>query len=279
MKVEQIEKNLNSLIAELPSDNFVYDLLLAYGIPKSTITLLKDGRHNLSTKKGRVILKRKLFFEETLDADLHETIDALQKDSSNSRHNPRFIIVTDYSTLLAVDTKTDEHLDIPIANLAKHYDFFLPWAGIEKHRHSNENPADRKAAEKMAKLYDEIMAENTIADPNKIHDLNVFLTRLLFCFFAEDTKIFPDKLFTNSIASNTLEDGSDFSRYLHKLFSLLNTEDRGSYPAHMHQFPYVNGGLFEQEHWIPEFSQRSRKVIIECGELDWSKINPDILAQ
>ncbi|MCK9571878.1 MAG: N-6 DNA methylase [Candidatus Omnitrophica bacterium] len=276
MNIEQIENNLKILSKNIHKEEFVFDLLLAYGLPKATVTLLKKGRHNLSKQDGRIILKRKLFFQDVNNADLHETIDSLHKDTSTKHHSPRFIVVTDYEILLAVDTKTNEHLDIPIKNIVKYYDFFLPWAGIEKHRHTNENPADRKAAEKMAKLYDEILAENSIVNAEKIHDLNVFLSRLLFCFFAEDTNIFEDKLFTNSVASHTQNDGSDFSSYLNTLFDVLNSKDTSKYPQYLQKFPYVNGGLFTKKHWIPVFTPRSRKIIIECGELDWSNINPDI---
>jgi hypothetical protein len=277
MNIEQVEKNLTELVKNFQKDEFIFDLLLAYGTPKATITLLKKGRHNLSKQDGRIILKSKLFFQDINNIDLHQTIDSLQKDVSTKRHNPRFIIVTDYQTLLAVDTKTNEHLDIPIKDIIKYYDFFLPWAGIEKHKHTIENPADRKAAEKMAKLYDEILVENSIGDDEKkIHGLNVFLARLLFCFFAEDTNIFEDKLFTSSIASHTQGDGSDFNSYLDILFDVLNSADRSKYPQYLQKFPYVNGGLFEKKHWVPIFTARSRKIVIECGELNWSQINPDI---
>jgi len=276
MNSSQIENNLEALIKNIATDEFIFDLLLAYGIPKATVTLLKKGRHNLSKKDGRVILKKKLFFQEVIDADLHVTIDNLQKEKLTMQHDPRFIIVTDYKDLLAVDTKTSDQLDIEIRNIPKHYDFFLPWAGIEKHRHSNENPADRKAAEKMAKLYDGILAENNISTKEKTHALNVFLSRLLFCFFAEDTNIFEEKIFTNSLASHTQSDGSDLDSYLGNIFDALNVQDKTSYPQYIQKFPYVNGGLFSQKFWVPKFSSKSRKIIIECGELDWAEINPDI---
>lgn len=278
MNIAQIEKNIEKLVQNFSMKEFVFDLLLAYGIPRATVTLLKKGRHNLSKQNGQIILKKKLFFQEVNGHDLHETIDNLSNDVSTMRHSPRFIIVTDYSTLLAVDTKTREQLDIEIKNITKHYDFFLPWSGIEKHHHTNENPADRKAAEKMAKLYDGILADNHISDKEKTHDLNVFLARLLFCFFAEDTGVFENKLFINSIGSHTQNDGSDFSSYLDTLFKVLNSNPkaRSNYPQYLQKFPYVNGGLFAKKHWIPEFTARSRRIIIECGELDWSKINPDI---
>lgn len=279
MNSGQIEENVKSVTESFSKEEFVFDLLLAYGLPKSTVTLLKKGKHNLSKKEGQIILKKKLFFQEVHGKDLHETIDSLQKDSQTMRHTPRFIIVTDYVTLLAVDTKTGEHLDIAIQDLAKHYDFFLPWAGIEKHKHASENPADRKAAEKMAKLYDGILAENDISgDITKTHDLNIFLSRLLFCFFAEDTNIFEKGLFTNSVASHTRTDGSDLDVYLEKLFRVLNTkeEERSDLPEHFRKFPYVNGGLFKEHHWVPTFSAKSHRIIVECGELNWKQINPDI---
>lgn len=278
MTIEQVEKNISEMIKNFQKESFIFDLLLSYGLPKTTITLLKKGRHNLSKKEGVIFLKKKLYFEEITDNDLHVAIDAVEKNSTIKRHYPRFIIITDYKTLLATDTKTNDRLDISLKELAKHGDFFLPWAGIEKHKYINENIADRKAAEKMAKLYDEIMADNEILDKDKVHDLNVFLVRLLFCFFAEDTKIFNDKIFAASISSHTQEDGSNLHNYLEKLYTVLDTkkENRVDLPFYFEKFPYVNGELFREKCWIPKFTKHSRKIIIECGGLDWSRINPDI---
>lgn len=88
----------------------------------------------------------------------------------------------------------------------KHFDFFLPWAGMEKSKYKSENPADIKAAYTLAKLYDAIREDNNLSSSGEIHALNVFLSRILFCFFAEDTDIFPKDIFTKSIASHTQED-------------------------------------------------------------------------
>ena len=109
---------------------------------------------NLSKNKGEIAWKKKLLFKEIEDRDLHEVIYELKDDDKATKHAPRFIIVTDYETLLAIDTKTTDTLDIPILDLAKHFDFFLPWAGMEKAQLQNENPADVKAAYRMAKLYE-----------------------------------------------------------------------------------------------------------------------------
>ncbi len=111
--------------------------------------------------------------------------------------------MTDYKTLLAIDTKTDDKLDIKLKELLKYYYFFLPWAGMEKAQHASENPANFKAAVGMAKLFDEIKKDNPDSSPEFIYCLNVFLSRLLFCFFAQDTKIFKDNQFTSAISSHT----------------------------------------------------------------------------
>lgn len=277
MNIAQIEKNLENLIKNISNETFIYDLLLAYSVPKSTIVRLQKGTSNLSKIDNQVILKKKLFFQEILNKDdLHLIIDDIKKNPNTHKHEPRFIVVTDYSTILAVDTKTNETLDIDVKELPKHCTFFLPWAGMEKTQNKDENPADIKAAEKMARLYDEILKNNPTKDKAEIHALNIFLSRILFCFFSEDTGIFEQGLFTTSIGSHTQLDGSDLNSYLKTLFKILNEQNRDSYPAHLQKFPYVNGGLFAEEYPIPVFSRQSRKIIIECGELDWSQINPDI---
>ena len=266
---------MQKLIDSFSKETFIYDLLLAYGLPKASITRLQRGNLNLSKVDGEISWKKKVFFKEVFEQDLYVTISALANDI---KHNERFVIVTDYKTFLSIDTKTQYKLDIELKDLPKHYDFFLPWAGIEKAEYQNENPADVKAAEKMAKLFDEIKKGNPDDSPEFIHGLNVFLCRLLFCSFAEDTNIFKKNQFTNALASHTQADGSDLKTYLDKLFEVLNTpeKDRQNLPVYLNDFPYVNGGLFRERLQVPEFNRRSRQAIIDNGELDWSIINPDI---
>jgi hypothetical protein len=277
MNITQIEANLQKLILSFSKSSFIYDLLLAFGQPKASITRLQKGL-NLSKTEGELLWKKKLFFKEVENEDIHQVIDDTKNEIRITKHDPRFVIVTDFETLLAIDRKTNETLDIPLLEIPKYFDFFLPMAGMEKAQHISENPADVKAAERMAKLYDEIKKENTTETPEAVHSLNVFLSRLLFCFFAEDTGIFEPDLFTNSIHSHTQADGSDLSEYLRKVFEVMNTEpaNRHSLPAYLETFPYVNGGLFRTSHPVPLFTRRSRQAIIESGELQWRDINPDI---
>ena len=275
MNITQIENNLSRLIKNFDKSTFIYDLLLAYNLPKATITRLQKGTANLSKVEGEVSLKKKLFFKEVYNEDLHLSITNIAKEI---KHNQRFVIVTDYKTVLAKDTKMNITLDIPLTDLPKNYDFFLPWAGMEKAQLQSENPADIKAAVKMAKLFDEIKNDNDDDSPEFLHSLNIFLSRLLFCFFAEDSEIFEDNQFSNAIASHTQKDGSDLKKYLDTLFEVLNTPEskRTGLPEYLNAFPYVNGGLFAEKHGTPIFSSVSRKAIIESGSLSWADINPDI---
>jgi len=276
MNIEKLEDNIQSLVTNLAKEMFIYDLLLAYGQPKAAITRLRKGDYNLSKSPDEILWKKKLFFKKETVSDLHSLIDSLKSKPDIIRHHPRFIIVTDFQTLLSVDTKTEDTLDIPITDLAKHYDFFLPWAGMEKSQIQSENPADIKAAERMGRLYDLILEDNPVENEEDRHALNIFLSRLLFCFFAEDTGIFTDAQFTNAVASHTAQDGSDLQAYLQKFFKVLNLRERSDYPQFLQDFPYVNGGLFAEDCPVPMFSAKSRKIIIECGALNWKAINPDI---
>ncbi|MBL7005214.1 MAG: class I SAM-dependent DNA methyltransferase [Gammaproteobacteria bacterium] len=280
MDLNTLEKDINSLVKNLNKDEFIYDFLLAYHFPKSTITRLKKGDYNKSKNSNasnqEILWKKSLFFKVEQQQDLHLSIDDAQKDPSILKQHPRFIIVTDFKRLLAVDTKTADSLDIPLAELSQNYTFFLPWAGMEKTQIQSLNLADVKAAEKLAQLYDIIVQENHIETDADRHGLNIFLSRLLFCFFAEDTGIFEDNQFTNAIASHTNDDGSDLQNYLIALFKVMNIKKRTTEPKHIKDFPYVNGGLFAVDYPAPKLNAKARKMIIDAGTLNWKQINPDI---
>lgn len=246
MNLIDIENNIKRLLQTFNQDTFIYDLLLAYNLPKATVTRLQKGTANISKVPGEVSLKKKILFKEVFNEDLHLSITQLMDSVKNDQ---RFLIVTDYRTLLAKDLKLNSTLDIKLVDLGKHYDFLLPLAGMEKAQVQNENPADIKAATKMAKLYDELRNDNPDNSEEFLKSLNVFLTRLLFCFFAEDSDIFRENQFTNAIASHTNQDGSDLNQYLDSLFEILNTpanERDQNVPKYLNDFPYVNGGLFSK---------------------------------
>lgn len=277
MNITQIELNIKNLLKDFNQETFIYDLLLAYGFPKASIVKLQKGSLNLSKNTNEILWKKKLFFKVVVTNELYTTLDSYKQQLDIIKHNPRFIIVTDYQELLAIDTKTLESLTIQIIDFEKRLDFFLPWAGMEKASNWNEKEADRKAAERMAKLFDIIRHDNPeLVSYEQQHSLNVFLSRLLFCFFAENTEIFTKKLFTSSISNYTQADGSDLHEYLDKIFAVMNHSNRDGVSDYIARFPYVNGGLFKDNHPAPRFSSKSRQLLLDSGDLDWSVINPDI---
>lgn len=279
MNSQEIEQNVKRIIENFSKENFLYDLLLAYGISKTSITRLKSGDFNLSKVEGEILYKKKIFFKPQPAEKLLSSIESLAKEERIVKHSPRFAVVTDYKNLVAKDLKLGKNLDISIKDLPNHYAFFLPLAGSEVYHSTNDNEADRNAAYKMAQLYDLLITQNPNVYNSKesIHNLNIFLSRLLFCFFAEDTEIFDgDSIFTNTLYQHTNENGSDTHLFLDRLFNRLNTENTKGFPAHFTQFPYVNGGLFRDKIASPVFTAKARKILVELGELNWRDINPDI---
>ena len=278
MNITQIEQNIQSLVSTLNVETFIYEFLTAFGTPNATIKKLQIGSLNLSKKENEILWKKKIYFTHIDSDSLHSFIDGIRKDETINKQQPRFIIVINDKSLVSYDSKTADTLDCELQDLPKHFSFFLPLAGMEKAQHQVENPADVKASEKMAKLYDEIRKDNLFDTEEEVHGLNVFLSRLLFCFFAEDTGIFAQSQFTHSISNHTQVDGTDLDTCLDRMFEIMNTPfgSRGSIPQFLNDFPYVNGGLFKDFHKSPKFTRRSRQVILECGELSWSAINPDI---
>ncbi|PPG35225.1 SAM-dependent methyltransferase [Pseudoclavibacter sp. RFBG4] len=259
---------------------FIFDLLLAYGKPQGNVTRLRNGSLNVALDPTtEVAQKNVVYFKDTAD-DALAVIEDLKTAPAVVRFSTRFVIVTDYVDLIAHDTKTNETIGFPIREIDQHFTFFLPWAGMEKAQYVAESHADVKAAERMGKLFDELLQANPgiFDDERGRHSLNIFFTRLLFCFFAEDTGIFTDNQFTNAIGSQTHADGSDLAEFLTDLFEALDTADPVDKPKHLADFPYVNGRLFTvgADQVVPRFTKQARAELIASGTLIWRDINPDI---
>lgn len=275
---QDLENVIENIINKSDHTDFIWDLLLAYGISKTTITKAKKEATDLFAGQNQIILKKKVLFERVNCCEnVLNRLDELQKDERSYAKDPRFIIVTDFKDFAAYDTKTKEApLAIPFNELYKHSEYFLPWSGREKYEAHLENPADVKAAGKMAKIYDEIYNDNKDFAIENNHALNVFLVRLLFCFFAEDTGIFEgENVFTEAIANHTSDD--NLSDFFEQLFESLDKRNKAEYPSYIQQFPYVNGHLFADKHPIPKLNAKVRRLILECGDQNnWAEINPDI---
>lgn len=278
----KIFEHLEQLVENPEQDEFIYGFLTAFEFPKSTLSQIRQGgARNVAKVPGHVGLKNKLYYQIVADSDdIDSAFEQRIADTAVAKNKIRFVLMTNFVRFLAWDTLTRERLDIEFEELPRNYGFFLPLVGLEKAILNSENPADVKAAEKMGKLFDLIKERNDLSKAEDIHALNVFLTRLLFCFFAEDTGIFEKGQFTSAVKSYTAEDGSDLDQFLTDLFAVMNSKPnsklRLSLPIHLAAFPYVNGGLFASDEPVPELGLKGRRILLECSAMDWSEINPDI---
>lgn len=280
MNIAEIEFSLRELV-DMPFDpsEFPFAFLAAYDAPKATITKLRQVSPATLLAHVDVHLKKKLCFRSADVGQTGATMEAMGAQFEGRKDAPRFLMATDGVELLAKDLKAGTVLDIEYGKLNDSFDYFLPLAGIERYEGIAESEADIKATSRLAKLYDAILESNPDwRDPARAHSLNLFMTRLLFCFFAEGTSIFKADQFTQSAMTYSREDGSDFAATLALIFRALavDGDGRADLPDFAKRFPYVNGGLFREEAPIPVFSRRARRLLKGCGELKWSAINPDI---
>lgn len=270
------------VLSEKPfsSDSFALDVLQICGAAKATLKKLKDGTSNKADGLlGDSLLQKKLYFRPSAKGQTGADLSSLAVDPLTKKYKPRLLITCDGDEVSVLDTKKGTPTHFAWKDLPKHYDLFWPLAGHEVYEGHEETKADRDAAYALSKLYDAIIDQNPDWDDEaRQHDLNLLMTRLLFCMFAEDTGIFEDHLFTRYIADYTDASGGNINKYLEMLFDHLNTADcaRKNVPDWLNGFHYVNGGLFRDKVDIPYFSKRARRYLIDAAELDWADINPDI---
>lgn len=275
LNITEIEDRTKVLVENLNQSTFIVDFVSLFDITKTTITRASKAASD------DFIIKNKLYFRKVENQPLL-ALTEIDKELEGQARKSRFIITTDFQELYSKDTQTGLTLAISFNDLPAHCDFFLPWNGIEKIDYDKENPADVKAAERFTKLYDELISINpelAITETDG-KSFNLFLIRVLFLLFAEDTNIISKGAFTNVIKMRTSEDGSDLNECVRKLFTVLDMTEfsRQDLESWLSDFPYVNGKLFSEPHPDLIFNKRTRQLLIEAGELlNWNEINPDIL--
>ena len=253
-----------------------YWLLHSFGKSERDIERYKEGKGVLKTFDG-LLIKGLFCYRSASTMQLTNVLERLKHDQQVLKAAPKIIAVSDGKSILAYDLREKDTYENQLERLPSDFAFFYPLMDVERVHYVEESPADIKAAEKLAKLHDELRSYNEFRSDDDLHDLNIFISRLLFCFFAEDTGIFEENLFTSSIQRYTKEDGSDLSDYLARTFNIMDVSLRSQDTLSIiKQFPYVNGGLFSKHIQIPRMGAKARRIIIECGELDWKDINPDI---
>lgn len=187
---------------------------------------------------------------------------------------PKYVIVSDFSRFRLYDIEADTFHEFTLKELPQNihrFDFIL---GYQKRTYKDEDPVNIKAAEMMGKLHDALLDSGYSG-----HKLEVFLVRLLFCLFADDTGIFSKDHFNFYIENKTKTDGSDLGMHIASIFQILNTEEnvrQKNLDEDLAVFPYVNGKLFEEQFPVPAFDSEMRKILLACAGFDWSKVSPAI---
>ncbi|WP_417698170.1 class I SAM-dependent DNA methyltransferase [Pseudomonas sp.] len=282
MNAVEIEEAISAL-AEQPFDaaEFPFAFLEAFGNKATTIKRLRSGASNKSDLGG--VLQTNNIHIATADAgSVTEKLAALRTSPATARAKAKFILATDGVTLEAEDLESGETVACAYADFPNHFGFFLPLAGITTVKQVRDSSFDIRATSRLNKLYVELLKENPDwGTVDRRPDMNHFMARLIFCFFAEDTDIFNGTgLFTDTIDQMSARDSSNTHEVVGEIFRAMNTpiKDRASaaLPRWADVFPYVNGGLFSGSLDVPRFSKIARTYLLHIGNLDWRKINPDI---
>ncbi len=261
---------------------FPFAFLEAFGNKETTLKRLRKGDSNASDITGGVLQRNNIHLAVCNLGSVADTLSALRKSPKTASSKVKFILATDGEWLEAEELVSGEVLSTPYSDLPAHFAFFLPLAGISTVTEIKENPIDIRATGRLNKLYVELLKENPEwATASRRPDMNHFMARLIFCFFAEDTGIFHgDSLFTNTINQMTVSDGSNMSPVIGRVFEAMNLSiakrKSAGLPGWADQFPYANGGLFSGSTDVPRFTRIARSYLLRAGELNWRQINPDI---
>ena len=282
MNAVEIEQAITDL-AEQPFDpaEFPYAFLEAFGNKETTLKRLRAGASNKSDLGG--VLQTNNIHILTCDAGrVTQTLAALKASPATAKAKAKFILATDGCDLEAEDLTSLETIACAFKDFPDHFGFFLPLAGISTVRQISENAFDIRATSRLNRLYVELLKDNPEwGTAERRRDMNHFMARLIFCFFAEDTDIFVGKgRFTDTVAQMSAKDSSNTHEVIATLFRAMNTKRvdqiAAQIPRWAAEFPYVNGQLFSGSVEVPRFSKIARTYLLHVGGLDWTKINPDI---
>lgn len=250
-----------------------------FGISRKRVASFEEPVKKLGDKQGFIDLfwKGVLIVEQksrgkSLDKAYTQALDYF--DGISERDLPRYVLVSDFARFRLYDLEDNEQHEFEIKDLHKNVRLFGFIAGYSTHKISEQDPVNIKAALQMGKLHDQMKDVGYSG-----HPLELYLVRLLFCLFAEDTGIFERQQFKEYIDQRTGEDGSDLAHHINTLFQVLNTprEKRlTNLDEQLAAFPYINGKLFEEMLPTASFDAAMRQALLDCCALDWGRISPAI---
>jgi hypothetical protein len=285
MNAVEIEEAVSAL-AEHPFDaeDFPFTFLAAFGNKDATIKRLRPGKGstNASDLPGGVLQRNNVHIAVATPGAVPQTLAALRSSPATAKAKAKFILATDGDTFEAEDVDSGETVACPFADFPNHFGFFLPLAGITTVQQIRESSFDIRATGRLNRLYIELLKDNPDwGAAGRRPDMNHFMARLIFCFFAEDTDIFHRSYpFTGTVEKMSDRDSSNTHVVIGELFRAMNTpiaeRETAGIARWANPFPYVNGGLFSGDLSVPRFSKIARSYLLHIGSLDWTKINPDI---
>ncbi|MFD0673491.1 class I SAM-dependent DNA methyltransferase [Cohnella sp. GCM10027633] len=282
MNPVEIEAAVSDLAIQ-PFDNveFPFAFLRAFGNKETTIKRLRSGESNKSDLGG-VLQTNNIHIAVAQPGEVTKTLAALKESRATSRAKVRYILATDGAYFEAEDLESGETVVCTYQDLPDHFGYFLPLAGITTIKQVRDSSFDIRATSRLNRLYVELLKDNPKwGTKERRHEMNHFMARLIFCFFAEDTGIFSmRRLFTDTIEQMSTRDATNTHEVISEIFSAMNMKDidrtKLRIPRWADAFPYVNGGLFSGSVDVPRFSKIARSYLLHIGNLDWTKINPDI---
>lgn len=281
MNAVEIEEAISAL-AEQPFDaaEFPFAFLAAFGNKDTTIKRLRSRDGNYSDCGG-VLQRNNVHIAVAPNGEVGNVLAVLKASPASAKHKARFAIATDGAWFEAEDLESGETVACAYADFPNHFGFFLRLAGISTVRQVRENSIDIRATSRLNRLYIELLKENPDwGTAERRHDMNHFMARLIFCFFAEDTDIFADGVFTRTVGQMSAKDSSNTHEVIATLFRAMDTKlgerTNAGIPRWAEGFPYVNGGLFAGDPEVPRFTRAARSYLLHVGSLDWTQINPDI---
>jgi len=266
-------------IEEADSKPFLVEFFNVFGISSKRVGTFEHRVKKLDEKNGYIDLlwKGTILIEmksrgKNLDKAYQQSIDYTH--GLKQHELPKYILVSDFEIFRLHDLEENKTVEFKLNDLVNNVQHFGYLLGYQKKVYKEQDPANIKAAELMGKLHDRLKEIGYTG-----HPLEVYLVRLLFLMFAEDTTIFNKQQFQEYIEQRTNEDGSDLASKLQELFQVLNTAKEHRFKnidEQLADFPYVNGKLFEENLPTASFDTKMRLAMLDCCYIDWSKISPAI---
>jgi hypothetical protein len=282
MNAVEIEEAVSQLAERFDANAFAFEFLEAFGKKGTTLKRLRAGATNKSDVPGGVLKRDDIHIAVSPPGRVSETLAALRASPRTASEKAKFILATDGETFEAEDLVSGETVACPYADFPNHFGVFLPLAGITTVKQIRESAFDIRATSRLNRLYVQLLKDNPDwSTPERRPDMNHFMARLIFCFFAEDTDIFGgQRRFTGTVETMSERDSSNTHEVLGEIFRAMDTRAQERAAKGIRRwadvFPYVNGGLFSGAADAPRFSRIARSYFLHIGSLDWTKINPDI---